>query len=561
MDGCVSDTLRRTINLTGQPVTSTMINETICEGESYTLPWGIDVTSSGTYRDTLRYNTGCDSLRQTVNLTVQTKSTQTLSPIICEGENYTLPWGTIVNAAGIYRDTLEYTTGCDSLIRIINLTVHTPSSETLNASICSGQTYTLPWGAIVNATGVYRDTLHYTSGCDSLRRTVNLNVQELSVETLNPVICTGANYTLPWGTVVNASGVYRDTLRYVSGCDSVRRTVNLSVQNYSETNTSITICSGQTYALPWGAIANATGVYRDTLRYASGCDSLRRTVNLVVQPLTVLSFTPEICSGMNYTLPWGVTVTAAGTYSDTSRYATGCDSIIRHVNLRVTSPAPLSTTASICSDQVYTLPWGLVTNTPGLYQDTVRSVSGCDSIVRIIQLIVNAAPLVSVSKSNDIDCMIGISRLTASGGSKYLWAPAGSLNNANIANPVAAPSGDTWYRVSVTTDQGCVKQDSVEVKVITGNTINAYPVPNAFTPNNDGKNDCFGFQNWGFMNDYKLTIFNRWGQVVFRSNNPFDCWDGKMKGIEQPAGIYIFQASGKGLCGPVSRNGTLALIR
>lgn len=561
MDGCFSDTLYRTINLLGQPVTTTVVNATICEGSSYTLPWGLVATNTGLYSNMLYYTTGCDSLHQIVNLTVQSSATQILSPVICEGDSYTLPWGTVVNVSGSYRDTLRYTTGCDSIRRIVNLTVQSLTLQTSDALICEGQSYTLPWGTIVNATGVYRDTLHYASGCDSVRRTVNLTVQALSTEVLNPVICAGNSYTLPWGLSVNSPGVYRDTLRYVSGCDSVRRTINLSVQTFTISFTSAIICAGQTYTLPWGAVVNSTGIYRDTVRYSTGCDSLRRTVDLTVQSPTIINFNPSICPGGSYTLPWGGTVNTPGIYSDTSFYTTGCDSVIRKVTLRVIAAAVLSVNASICDGQTYTLPWGVITNTPGIYEDTIRTATGCDSLVRMVNLVVNPVPIVTVSKSNDVDCMMSVAKLEATGGTKYSWTPAISLNNATIYNPVAAPSSDTWYYVNVISDRGCTKEDSIEVKVIPGGIENGYPVPNAFTPNDDGKNDCFGLQSWGFVTDFSLSIYNRWGQLLFHSNKTSDCWDGTYKGIKQGTGMYIYQASGKGFCGKISRKGTFVLIR
>ena len=561
LDGCVSDTLRRLINLPGQPVTSSVTNPVICQGSTYTLPWGTIVNNTGVYLDTLRYTTGCDSIRRTVNLTVQSSSTQIANPIICEGESYTLPWGTIANTAGVYRDTLHYASACDSLIRIVNLTVQSSSSQTWNAAICEGSAYTLPWGTIVNSTGIYRDTLHYASGCDSIRRTVNLMVQTILSETLDPIICGGATYTLPWGTVVNTPGVYRDTLRYVSGCDSIRRTVNLTVQTFTSSSSSAVICGGQTYTLPWGTVVSSTGIYHDTLHYATGCDSIRRTVNLMVQSATITTFNPAICPGGSYTLPWGVTVNTAGIYSDTARYTTGCDSVIRKVNLRVTAAALYSLNVAICADQTYTLPWGAVTNTPGIYQDTVRTATGCDSLMRVVDLIVNPVPVTTISKSNDVDCMLGIAKLDAGGGARYSWTPAGSLNNPNIHNPVASPSADTWYHVKITSDKGCTRQDSIEVKVMAGNIQNGYPVANAFTPDGDGKNDCFGLQAWGFVTDFKLSIYSRWGQMLFHTNRSSDCWDGTYKGIKQNSGIYIYQVSGKGLCGTISRKGTVALIR
>jgi hypothetical protein len=179
------------------PATQTT-NPVICAGQTYALPWGTVATTTGIYRDTLFYTTGCDSIRRIVNLTVQAPLSQVFNPIICEGQTYALPWGTIVNAAGMYRDTLHYTTGCDSIRRTVNLAVQVPASGTTSHIICAGQTYTLPWGVIVSTTGIYRDTLHYTTGCDSIRRTVNLAVQIPETVVINPVICQGQTYTLPW---------------------------------------------------------------------------------------------------------------------------------------------------------------------------------------------------------------------------------------------------------------------------------------------------------------------------------------------------------------------------
>jgi gliding motility-associated-like protein len=511
--------------------------------------------------DTLRSVAGCDSIRRTVNLTVQVSLSQTINPVICAGQSYTLPWGTIVNVTGVYRDTLHYTTGCDSLRRTVNLTVQSPLNVTTNPVICAGQTYTLPWGTIVNTTGVYRDTLYYTTGCDSIRRIVNLIVQSLLNVTTNPVICAGQSYTLPWGVIVNTTGIYRDTLHYTTGCDSVRSTVNLTIQPLSTVSGSAVICFGQTYTLPWGGIASLSGTYRDTLRYTTGCDSVRRIINLIVQTPATLTTNLSICQGASYTLPWGIIVNKPGIYRDTLHYATGCDSIRRIVNLQVTAASIAVTSRAICFGETYTLPWGTVTNTAGIYKDTVKTAVGCDSLIRTVNLTVDPAPSVTISKSNDVNCVLGITNLLASGGIKYIWTPAISLNNSTIYNPVASPTTTTWYRVLVTSDKGCTTKDSIQVKVINGGITNGYLLPNAFTPNGDGKNDCFGVSTWGNVSNLKLQIFNRWGELVFSTTDPNKCWDGTYKGVQQPLSVFIYQISADTFCGPVQRNGTVTLIR
>ena len=559
VSGC--DSLRRTVNLTVQSPQSLIINANICAGQSYTLPWGTVVNTAGAYRDTLHYVSGCDSLFRTVNVTVQNTLSSTMNANICAGQSYTLPWGTVANTAGTYQDTLHYVTGCDSLLLTVNLVVQNFITSSVNANICIGQSYTLPWGIIVSSTGVYSDTLHYTSGCDSLRRTVNLTVQSPQSLMINANICAGQSYTLPWGTVVNTAGTYKDTLHYVTGCDSLIQKVNLTVQSPQSSIMNATICAGQSYTLPWGTIVNTAGTYQDTLHYISGCDSLRRTLSLTIQSPQSLTVNANVCAGQSYILPWGTQVNVAGIYRDTLHYITGCDSLRRTINLTVTPAAVSSNAVSICSNEFYTLPWGKVVNTTGNYRDTVRTAFGCDSLIRLVKLSVQAAPVTSVSKSNDVNCVIGISKLIATGGASYLWSPAQSLSNTTISNPIASPNTNTLYKVIVTAANGCVTNDSILVNFRFDNTANGYLVANSFTPNNDGINDCFGVPYWGRVADFSMIIFNRWGETVFKTTNPTECWDGNYKGVRQNTGAFIYQISATGICGKVYRKGAVLLIR
>jgi len=86
-------------------------------------------------------------------------------------------------------------------------------------------------------------------------------------------------------------------------------------------------------------------------------------------------------------------------------------------------------------------------------------------------------------------------------------------------------------------------------------------VPSSFSPNNDGLNDCFGVPYWGNVSEFSFMIYNRYGFVVFETNNPSNCWDGRFKGQNQSAGAYIYYIKANGPCGPVSRQGTVMLIR
>ena len=58
-----------------------------------------------------------------------------------------------------------------------------------------------------------------------------------------------------------------------------------------------------------------------------------------------------------------------------------------------------------------------------------------------------------------------------------------------------------------------------------------------------------------------ISIYNRWGNLVFHTTNSADCWDGALKGIQQPADAYVYQIKAKTVCGKVFRKGTIILIR
>jgi gliding motility-associated-like protein len=88
----------------------------------------------------------------------------------------------------------------------------------------------------------------------------------------------------------------------------------------------------------------------------------------------------------------------------------------------------------------------------------------------------------------------------------------------------------------------------------------AYTVPNAFTPNGDGKNDCFGIR-WGGIELLEFAVYNRWGQMLFHTKDPSSCWDGTFKGVPQDAGGYVFVIRAITPCGNVSLKGTVLLIR
>ena len=88
-----------------------------------------------------------------------------------------------------------------------------------------------------------------------------------------------------------------------------------------------------------------------------------------------------------------------------------------------------------------------------------------------------------------------------------------------------------------------------------------YDLPNSFTPNGDGLNDCFGIKYWGQINQLDFSIYNRFGERVFHTNNPNVCWDGTLNGEPQKADVFVYTIKAKTACGNIDKKGTVTLLR
>ena len=134
-------------------------------------------------------------------------------------------------------------------------------------------------------------------------------------------------------------------------------------------------------------------------------------------------------------------------------------------------------------------------------------------------------------------------------GVSYYWTPTDDIDNPESANPLATPSDTAvCYTVEATTDDNCSRSVSVCIRcieVMCGST--SLFIPNAFTPNDDGINDRLCFYNRGAEADnlsplleFHIAIFNRWGEMVYESDDVTQCWDGRYKGSRCPPGVYTY---------------------
>jgi gliding motility-associated-like protein len=146
-------------------------------------------------------------------------------------------------------------------------------------------------------------------------------------------------------------------------------------------------------------------------------------------------------------------------------------------------------------------------------------------------------------------------------GSSVLWTPSIYLNDPNIVNPLFTASSelDQSYFIIITTPAGCITTDQQLVKVI--KEVKVY-VPTAFTPNNDGLNDLIKPFMLGIKDFKFFRIYNRGGQMVYDHSSNKQGWDGKIGGLLQSTGVYVWMFEGTGWDKKkYFQKGTLALIR
>lgn len=131
------------------------------------------------------------------------------------------------------------------------------------------------------------------------------------------------------------------------------------------------------------------------------------------------------------------------------------------------------------------------------------------------------------------------STVTDPGPVTYDWEPGGTVDCPTCPDVTATPGETTVYSVRVTNQYGCSDIDFVYVEVKACDE-NLFKIPNIITPNNDGLNDIFHIKYEGISQVNGYRIYDRWGQLVFATNDPNDAWDGTTNGKACSSGVYVY---------------------
>jgi gliding motility-associated-like protein len=264
-----------------------------------------------------------------------------------------------------------------------------------------------------------------------------------------------------------------------------------------------------------------------------------------------------------------ITVSTAGSYSIRAKTIEGCYSSDTIVTSIYSLPAiKLDKNPEICYGASRLLDAGpfnsyvwqngstsrtLAAASTGTYYVTVIDQHGCvNSDTTVIKTVVPLPDKFLLPETSL--CTYETKTLKPSGTyQKYLWSNGATGSSINI-------SRGGLYWLQVVDSKGCKGVDSTVV--IAKECLEGVYVPTAFSPNNDGRNDEFRVLAFGKIQTFELTLYNRWGQVVFRSNDRLKGWDGKVAGHLQDSGAYIWSCQYQVENQPKqSKKGTVMLIR
>ncbi|MDA7502033.1 PKD domain-containing protein [Chitinophagales bacterium] len=161
--------------------------------------------------------------------------------------------------------------------------------------------------------------------------------------------------------------------------------------------------------------------------------------------------------------------------------------------------------------------------------------------------------------SSDIDEDIIFDNLSTPGYS-YHWT-FGDGTESFFIEPRHAYSAPGYYEVCLTAYDPISPCQAVYCEEIYIYQLFLFGAPLGFSPNGDGINDSFVPSGYGF-NEYRLMIFNRWGEKVFETYNPKIAWDGTYKDVPQEIGVYLWVINGTTVDQEaVFEKGNLTLIR
>jgi gliding motility-associated-like protein len=392
-------------------------------------------------------------------------------------------------------------------------------------TICRGDSV---WLNVEDALQAYSSSIQYTwspsnllasgQGIDSILVVANATTS-IRVSAINSHLCEDSIEVVV--TVDTAVAAF-DTLDLVCNTSLIVPLVNASTSNFVPLNYAWNI-PGVTTSTSQNPIITFpdTGQYTIQLIAGAGAlcpDTIAVPIYMPLEGLLLSAPNDTVfCKGDTIELTVG---NALDAYTDTVLYSWSPTADIISGQDRDTALAFLQ------SNQTYTV-------------IGVNSF-GCRDTAEALGRILYPSPVLDITSSADSIFLGQRVDFTATDDATYIytWRTDTTLNSYTIYNPTAKPRQSGFYYLLVQNPLGCTTLDSIEV--LLRQPVCGLPVvfiPNAFSPDGDGYNDEL-LVNGNNITDMTLSIYNRWGERVFVTNNQNAGWDGRYKGAELPPDVY-----------------------
>jgi len=461
---CIAkDTVIVTVN--ALPLANAGLDQTICPSENATL------TASGGIGFVWS-----DGLGNTASVLASPNTTTTYTVTVIDANNCTASDNVIVTVSPLLNITAMASSNSICIGESVNINATGATSY-----LWDNGNNTSSFTVSPTATTTY--TVTGTTGACSGTGSVTIIVNPLPNANAgsDKTICLGQNATLTasggtnyqWsGALGNTSVVmatpvintqYIVTVTNNNGCfDTDTVIVNVNALPIASAGTDQTIClngsatltasGGSNYVWDDGQITatitvspTTTTTYTVVVTDNNGCYASDQVV-VTIDGAVVLNISSNdtICPGGSAQL----NVSGANTYSWSPAISLNNNSIANPI------ASPNSTT---------------------LYTVTGTNINGCTATAQV-EVFLGSIPVITIN-GNDTICSSGNSQLQVSGGVQYLWSSTGSLNNANISNPVVSPVNTTMYYITVTNSYGCSSDSSILITVLNPIVISTTDVP------------------------------------------------------------------------------------
>jgi gliding motility-associated-like protein len=550
-----------TINYLPAPVLS--INSqpnssTVCAGNAVTLnAFGANVyswsngilnnisftpTTTNIYTLTATNSNGCTqtatqlvTVNPTPNLIISSIPAQT---IICVGGNMQIT-ATGANSyvwSGGITNGISFTPNNSNTYTVVGTSVNGCTSASFISIIVNGSSLPISAGTDVSFCNNQNGVTLNASGMGTISWAPVAGLSNSNI--INPIAAPSAvtQYTL---TISNAGCVQTDMVVVTPNSAPNLIVVGTNTVCIGQT-TTLTVSGASTYtwlpAVPTNANNSmaypnilASTIYTVIGQSNSAClDTFYASVSLAPLLNIMINYDSIVCLGNTTTL------TASGAFTYT--WQNSATNIIS-TNNNVVVVQPTATTS---------------------FTITGADQNGCTGVAEKT-ITIETEPLLTTTKSNDILCNYNYATLTANGALTYNWLPNINLNT-NVGNiVVASPFVTTTYTV-LGQSYACSTSDTIQVIVYDNATDKIY-FPNIFTPNGDGLNEKFKYEGHVKFDLFSLKIYNRFGQVVFKTEDSKESWDGDFNGFYAEQGIYFYVLKASSECTNVQLKGDITLLR